>query len=315
MLLSSPVCLIEYIYLLRDRAHRIFQYGIYTFSAQLILLLAPVIAGKGYFWSVYGLLVITGLRWIWLIIILRRYARWKISYPFMREHIKLGAPLILTTLIAGSAQYTDGAIVSAWFDDPKMFAIFRYGAKEFPIVLMLAAGLNNALLPQFGTRNKFKESLATIKHKSGKLMHVLFPLTMVTLVFSRWLYPRMFTPEFLRSADIFMVYLLLVIPRMIFPHTIIIGRKRTRVAMWAAILVLILNIPLSLWLVQYYGTVGVALATFIVYVVEKIFLVSYLWIYMKIKPKEYIPLLTFAIYSVLLGILFVLVDRRILDIH
>ncbi len=33
LLLSSPVCLIEYIYLLNNRAHRIFQYGIYTFSA------------------------------------------------------------------------------------------------------------------------------------------------------------------------------------------------------------------------------------------------------------------------------------------
>ena len=32
ILLSSPVCLIEYIYLLNNRSYRIFQYGLYTFS-------------------------------------------------------------------------------------------------------------------------------------------------------------------------------------------------------------------------------------------------------------------------------------------
>ena len=37
LLLSNPVCLIEYIYLLNNRSYRIFQYGVYTFSLQLIL--------------------------------------------------------------------------------------------------------------------------------------------------------------------------------------------------------------------------------------------------------------------------------------
>lgn len=314
LLLSSPVCLIEYIYLLRNRAHRIFQYGIYTFLAQLVLIVTPVLAGKGIMWAIYGLLSITIVRWVWLIILLFRYSEFKISRDFMREHLKLGWPLIITSLISGSAQYIDGIIVSAHFDDPRMFAIFRYGAKEFPIVMMLATGLSNAMLPRFGTRIKLKESLAVIKSKSRNLMHYLFPMSMVVLLFARWLYPRLFTPEFLRSADIFMIYIMLVIPRLLFPHTIIIGRKRTGVAMSAAIFELLVNIPLSMWLVVDYGAVGVALATFVVYFLSKVYLAGYLWIKMKIKPGEYIPLLTFFIYSVLLTVLFVLIDHRIIDI-
>jgi Na+-driven multidrug efflux pump len=64
-----------------------------------------------------------------------------------------------------------------------------------------------------------------------------------------------------------------------------------------------------------YNIVGVALATFVVYVIEKVFLISYLWIKMKIKPSEYIPLKVYGIYSVLLSILFILIDHRIIDIH
>lgn len=314
LLLSSPVCLIEYIYLLRNRAHRIFQYGIYTFMAQLLLLMLPILAGKDIMWAVYGLLAITLVRWVWLVILLFRYAEFKISPDFIREHLRLGWPLIVTSLISGSAQYIDGIIVSAHFDDPRMFAIFRYGAKEFPLVMMLATGLSNAMLPQFGTRAKLHESLEVIKRKSRNLMHFLFPVSMLVLVFSRWLYPRMFTPDFLRSADIFMIYIMLVIPRLLFPQTIIVGRKRTGIAMRAAIFELLVNIPLSMWLVVDYGVVGVAVATFVVYFLSKVYLAGYLWVKMKIKPGEYIPLLTFWIYSVLLTILFVLIDHRIIDI-
>ena len=64
-----------------------------------------------------------------------------------------------------------------------------------------------------------------------------------------------------------------------------------------------------------YGTVGVALSTFIVYTFGKIFLVGYVWIKMKIKPSEYIPVKVYAFYSVLIAILFILIDHRIIDIH
>jgi len=316
VLLSSPVCLIEYIYLLNNRSYRIFQYGLYTFGVQLIFVLAPILMGKDIIWGVYGLLAVTGVRWIWLIVLLRRYAEIKISAEFMREHFYLGLPLIITTLISGSAQYIDGIIVSAVYRDPGWFAWFRYGAKEFPLAVMLANGLNNAMLPEFSTRTQMKESLAKIKEKSRGLMHICFPSTMLIMLLARWIYPRMFTPEFQKSADIFLLYSLLVIPRMVFPHTIIVGRKKTHITMIAAILEIGLNIPFSLLMIKWgYNIVGVALATFVVYLISRLYLIIYVWVKMKIRPSEYIPIKIFMLYSFLLGLLFVLIDHRIIDIH
>lgn len=316
MLLSSPVCLIEYIYLLNNRAHRIFQYGLYTFSAQLIFVITPVLLGKDILWSVYGLLAITGVRWVWLLILLRRYSEMTVSWKFMKEHLYLGTPLILTTLISGSAQYIDGVIVSAVYRDPAIFAWFRYGAKEFPLVLLLANGLSSAMLPEFSTRSMMKASLKKIKVKSKRLMHLLFPVTMVIMLFTRWFYPRIFNPDFQKSADVFLIYTLLIIPRLVFPQTIIVGRKRTHITMIAAIIELVLNIPLSLLMIKWgYNIVGVALATFIVYTVTKIYLAGYVWVKMKINPTEYIPMKIYFLYCILLTILFVLIDHRIIDIH
>ena len=316
ILLSSPVCLIEYIYLLNNRSYRIFQYGLITFTAQMILIIAPIIFGKTIIWSIWGLLGITVIRWIWLLILLRRYTEMKISFEFMKEHLYLGTPLILTSLISGSAQYTDGVIISAVYRDPAMFAWFRYGAKEFPLVLMLANGLSNAMLPEFATRERMRESLAKIRVKSKRLMHILFPSAMVMMIGTRWIYPRMFNPEFQKSADIFLIYSLLIIPRLVFPQTIIVGRKKTHISLISAILELAFNIPLSLLVIKWgYGLVGVALSTFIVYTIGKIFLIGYLWIKMNIKPSEYIPVRLYSLYCVLIGILFVLIDHRIIDIH
>jgi O-antigen/teichoic acid export membrane protein len=318
LLLSNPVCLIEYIYLLNNRSHRIFQYGYMTYGAQLILILVPFFVGKELIWSMYGLLAITGIRWIWLIILLRRYTEMRVSFEFIKEHLYLAVPLIITTLISGSAQYVDGVIIWAVFNDPATFATFRYGAKEFPLVLALASGLNAAMLPEFATRVQMKESLAKIKVKSKKLMHFLFPSAMFMLLFAKWIYPRMFTDEFLRSADVFMVYSLLIIPRLIFPQTILIGRKKTHITLIAAVLELAVNIPLSIYLARDYGgkglgTVGVALATFFVYCIGKLFLAGYLWIKMKIKPSEYIPLKIYTFYCILIGIIFILIDHKIID--
>lgn len=316
ILLNSPVQLIEYIYLLNNRSYRIFQYGLYTFTAQLIFILTPLLLGKGIIWSIYGLLLITFFRWIWLIILLRRYTEMKISVDFIREHLYLGIPLIITTLISGSGQYIDGVIISAVYRDPASFAVFRYGAKEFPLVLMLANGLNAAMLSEFATREKMKESIEKIRVKSKELMHLLFPATMLMMLISRWIYPLMFRQEFDKSSGIFLVYALLIIPRLVFPQTIIVGRKKTHITLIAAVIEIIVNISLSLLMIKWgYKLVGVAVSTFIAYIVSNLFLVGYVWFKMKIKPVEYIPLKVFAIYSFLIGILFILIDHRIINIH
>lgn len=315
ILLSSPVCLIEYIYLLNNRSYRIFQYGVYTFTAQLIFILTPLFLGKDIIWSIYGLLLITGFRWIWLIILLRRYSELKFSFDFIKEHLYLATPLIITTLISGSAQYIDGVIISSIYKDPAWFVLFRYGAKEFPLVLMLANGLSIAMLSEFSTRERMKESLELIKVKSTKLMHLLFPATMVMMLLAKLVFPLMFRAEFHRSAGIFLVYSLMIIPRLVFPQTIIVGRKKTHITLIAAIIELSFNIPLSLLLINGYGLVGVALASFIGYTANNLFMVIYVWIKMNIKPAEYIPLRIYAIYSVVLSILFILIDRQIIRLY
>jgi len=310
-LLSNPVSLIEYIYLLYNKAGQILMYGFIVFTAQVLFVVYPVALGYGLIAGIWGLIAISVVRFIWLLVLIRKYSEMKFSWPFIKEHIQLATPLVISTLLSGSAQYVDGIIVSAKFP-PERFAIFRYGAKEMPFVVSLAIGLNNAMLSQFSSIKKLKFSLLTLKKRSLRLMHILFPISILLLLFSNDIFPAVFTQRFQHSSGIFMVYLLLIISRLLFPQTILIGLKKTKIVMIASMLEIIMNIGLSLAMIPRYGIVGVAVATVIIFIIEKLILIAYNYFKLGIKPKDYIPIQWWVVYSILITIIFVLIDHKII---
>jgi O-antigen/teichoic acid export membrane protein len=84
--------------------------------------------------------------------------------------------LILATFLSGSAQFVDGFIVTSYFDE-ETFAVFRYGARELPLAMLLANALSNAMLPDFAQRENLTQNLRQLKENVSRLMHFLFPLT------------------------------------------------------------------------------------------------------------------------------------------
>ncbi len=313
LLLSSPANLVEYIYMVQDKNGNTLSYGYITSALQLIATIVPVALGYDIIWSLRGLVVVSVIKNIWLLTLLYNYAEIKYSFPFIKEVLAASGPIILSVLVGGSAQYVDGLIVTTNYGADG-FAIFRYGQKELPFVVMMAAGLSSALLVEFNRKEKLQETLLQLKKKSLRIMHSMYPLSIALLLFAKPLYKFIFTPEFTRSADVFVIYLLAILSRILFPHTIVIGLKKGKILFWTSIFELLGNILLSLYLVEDYGVVGVALATITVYFVSKAGLIAYNYFILGINPKEYIPVKWYAFYSFVLGTVFVLLDRGIVSI-
>ncbi|HKJ41124.1 MAG TPA: oligosaccharide flippase family protein [Sunxiuqinia sp.] len=307
LVLGVPANLIEYFFLIRKEPSRIFTYGSISFSLMVAMIIAPSIAGLPITFSLYGLIVITILRYIFLWVILLRGGPLKVSFPFMKEHLRLSAPLILSAVLSGSAQYVDGFIVTSRFDEAT-FAVFRYGARELPLVLLLANAFSNAMLPEFGNKQKLKENLKQIKMESLRLANLLFPLSAILLVTSHFLFPLVFNSQFEESATIFNIYLLLITSRLLFPQTLLIGLKETSIIAWASFLELIVNVALSLWFVTFWGIEGIAYATIIAYLFEKAFLVVRARGRLNISLTHYQNIFRHLIYSLLLLAVFYLVE-------
>lgn len=314
ILLNNPTNLIEYIYLLRNQSKMIFKYAVISYSLQLLCLIGPIILGYDIDFAFRGLIWITCFRLIWLFVLLFKYAEFKVSLPFIRTHLKLGYPLVISSLLSGSAQYVDNFLVALNFD-PSDFALFRYGAKEMPFVVMLANGLHSAMLPEFSISPDIRILLARLRHRSRRLINLLFPITIGLLLGSNWIFIHMFNPSFRPAADVFMVYLLLIISRLVFPQTILIGLQKTKPVMIASILEVIFNIILTLILMPIYKLTGVVLATVIVFAFEKIGLMAYLYYKLGIKPQRYVPVKLYLFYCIVLIGLFVLIDHRIIMLY
>ncbi len=87
-------------------------------------------------------------KWICLALLLFKYARFKPDWALLKQHLLLALPILLAIFVSGSSEYIDGLIVKNMhrkFGEVG-FAVFRYGAKELPILLIVANTLSTAMI-------------------------------------------------------------------------------------------------------------------------------------------------------------------------
>ena len=300
LLFIGPSFLAEYILLLKEKSKGLVLYGIVAFGIQLLAVAGPIALGYGLEEAMLGLVVSSVARFIITLGLLAKYAEFKLDKNFIQQFLVTAGPLMAATLLSGSAEYLDGFIVSKYFDEGT-FAVYRYGAKEFPLVLLLANAFSNGMVPKVAQLG-VKEAAQSIKKESLKLMHVFFPLSIGFMLVSEWLYPRLFNPDFIESAAVFNVYLLLVVSRLVFPQTLLIGLKKTKTIMLVAGLELAVNFGLSVLFVQQFGLVGIAFATVIASMFDKLVLMVWLKYSEGIAPATYWPWKWHVSFSLVLAL-------------
>lgn len=310
LVFNVPASMTEYYFLLKKKSLRIIFYGAFSFLLMVVLVLLPAWLAWGIEACIFGVLIWAFVRYLFLWLLLLRYAKLEFSMSYQREHIRVSVPLVLSALVSGSAQYVDGFIVRSRFDE-SVFAVFRYGAHEFPLVLLMANAFSNAMLPVFNAGRDLSSALHKIKEESSRLANLLFPISAILLLVSHWLFPVLFNPKFADSATIFNIYLMLVTSRLLFPQTILIGLRKTSLIAWASVGELVVNVGLSMWLVTIWGINGVAFATLVAYLFEKILLMAFVRVRLNLPVASYQNISRHLIYSLLLCGFFFVVEYLI----
>lgn len=218
------------------------------------------------------------LKFIFSLIYFTKICVCKIDKGLIKLHLNKAWPIIASFLLGGSAEYIDAYIVT-FFASSHDFALFRYGARELPLTMMFATALSNVVSGNIAKENlknpSLSDSFEKLKASSKRLMHILFPLTVILLVFSPYLYKYVYSDIFVDAYRIFNVYLLLIVSRLVFPHTILLGLQKNKIIFWLSVAVLIVNTGLSILFINIFGIVGVAYATLIVHYLYKLYLIIY----------------------------------------
>lgn len=298
LLFYMPSFLVDYIYLLRNQPKKILIFGFVAFTLQVIVVIFPIFLGWGLEWSILGLTGLGIVRFVWLVFVVLSYGSFNWKGKLMLSYWKISFPLILYALLSGFPTVFDNWVVGWFYNDKSTFAIFRYGARELPLAIALANALSTAMIPEVVKDQEL--AFTQLKNRALKLYHILFPISIVLVLTSWWWFPILFNPDFVESAAIFNVFLLVIISRLIFPQTILIGLGKTNTILLISIFETMLNVVLSIWLVNIYGLVGIAFGTVIAYLFEKIAIVIYLHFKHNISVVKYTPVGWFAGYSFLL---------------
>lgn len=301
LLLNNPSFIIEYFFYLQNRKKTLLVYGLVTAAASIMAAIVPVVLQYPITWSMYGLIGVAFIRLVYALNVLSGSTGLKPDFGLQMANVRLSAPLILSLFVSGSSEYIDGLIVKARFND-MFFALFRYGAKELPVLLILANTFSTAMVPQIA--GNLHTGLQEMKAKSAKLMHLFFPLSLALMVFSPVIYRYVFGESFVYSSIIFNIYLLLAIPRVLFPQTILTGLQQSRYLLISSVLEIIINVSLSVYLAGKIGLPGIAAGTFIAYTFDKLFLMAAVYSVNGIKPSAYIRLVPLFIYSTALLVAF-----------
>lgn len=310
-LLISPITFfVEYIYLLNNKLAKIYSYGMITYIIQLMLVVIPSFVYNDLAYSLWGLIVIVIIRLFWLLRVMFQFTTFEYSWEYIKHILKYARPLVLGAFIAGSIPYVDGILVSMHFDDT-VFAVFRYGARELPISVLLASAFSNAMIPILNASENFNDGLKQLKRQALHLMHLLYPLSIALLLVSFYLFKYVFNPNFIESAHIFNVMLLLIIPRMLFPQTILMAKGQNTYLLLSSVLEFIVKLVMSIWLLSLMGLIGIAFATLIAFIFEKGILMYFVKRQNNLLPQQYTYLGWYLFYSGLILTVYCLVEKVI----
>lgn len=299
-LLAAPAFLNEYFLLLLNKPKTILIYGIVGFLLQFYAIALPLFLFSRIEVALVHLLILNIGKFIFLLFLIMKYDNFFIDFSIIRILLKKCIPSILTLLIGGSMAFTDSYFIRYYFNDND-FAIFRYGARELPFVLLLANAFSNVMSGEVALANRegtLTDTFSKIKTESAKLMHYLFPLTIVLLFSSAWLYKTVYTEAYMDAFYIFNIYLLLILSRLVFPQTILLGLQKNVTLLKLSVVEWTLNLTFNFTLLYFWGMYGVALATVLSFMSEKI-LQSLVLAQQGIKPSKYIPMKTWLIYSII----------------
>jgi O-antigen/teichoic acid export membrane protein len=297
LLTNNPAFSIENAMLLEKENKSLVTYGMLFFIVQMLCPIIIVSLHLPIQYLIFAIVLFSICRFLFSFFKLFSKGNFTYHQKTMIFLLMAAAPLALSYLMSGAAEYVDAFIVTKYFGKGA-FGVYRYGAREFPVFLLLANTLSISMIP--GIASNLTQGLSELKKRSSFLMHIAFPTMIVLVLCSKWIYPFVFNQAFAPAATYFNYYALLLICRLVFPQTILMALKQNKIVLISATIELFLNVSLSLVLLPSFGILGIIWATIIAYSVDKLFLIAYCKWRLKLDIKAFIPLKTLAGYSLVL---------------
>jgi O-antigen/teichoic acid export membrane protein len=295
---------VEIVYLLHNKPKSIVVWGILGFGGQMLAIAIPALLGWGLTSGLQCLCLLALLKLIWTIIIIIKYTTSTLPNFSTKTYLAASTPLALNSFTGNLISLFDGWLVGNWFANPVIFAIFRYGSREFPWASALSTALGTATVPDIATNKDI--GINALKQRGTRLLHVVMPPSILLMLLTPTLFPIVFSAAFTEAAPLFQIYLLVTLSRVLLPNSILIGIGQSKVIFWTGIGELAMKVITGFLMLHWWGLAGIGWSVVVSYWFEKLVLAGYLWRNMGITPAKWLNWRLYLGYSLLLGLAYLI---------
>ena len=306
LIFNTPCFALENYYLVHKKSPHLLIWAASSYSLQVLSFILPLFFFKSLEAGFCGLLIAAVLKFVFTCSQLKVFESLLQVKSQMTQFIVYSWPVVFSFVIGGSYTYLNALLVEDNLSS-KDFILYRYGAREFPLFLIIANSFSlvySAKIAQGIKTKQVHESLLAFKSKSRTVMHQLFPLAVVLMLSSQFLFSVFYTQAFVNAFVVFNLMLFLILSRMLFPQTILLGYGHGKYFLYSSLTELIVGVSLSLILVQSHGLIGVSVAMIVAFTVEKLVLIVICY-YHKINFFKYLPIRVYLGYCGLLLLSFI----------
>ena len=303
--LYSPTILVELYYIINDLSKALINYGLIVFFCQLLLVIFAAILFHDIFFIFAALLVWIFLRWIWtlkLIFFSNEYS-FKFEFSKSRQFMVFSIPIIIHMLFSNGSEFVDGLLVEKYFS-PDQFSLYRYGAREFPLILVLVGAIRTTMIPL--AVNQLEKSMKMTRKEISKLMNIFYPAAIVLLFTSKYIFTFFYDSDYSYSALLFNIYLLTICSRFILSEIFIYASGKNKIFVFVSLTEVVLNFILSVILLKYLGLAGIAYGTFLAFLISKLYLVYFVKVKIGYSLSKYLNLRLYIVYTIILFISFII---------
>lgn len=247
----------DWIFLEKKMGSHLIPYALVVYSLQAVVVILSIF----YFSINIMLLGVTVILFLRLV-----HCHWLLrSGSFVRKSMisfaTVVTPLVAQAVVSGLMPFIDLWIVQSYYDETT-FLYFKYGARQFPLFLILLAGLRQGLLSKLRFSD-LKIKAMEVKDEIGTHAHIIFIPAILLMLLSPLLYTLVYDDGFILSALIFNTYLLILVVDVIIVQVFFYLQGDEWMLFKYSTAEVLLNLILSLTLVQFYGLNGIVWATVI----------------------------------------------------
>ena len=211
---------------------------------------------------------------------------------FLKQQVQYATPLGLAGILKATNSNVDRLILAAFFT-PEIFAIYSVGKFKIPFINMFFNSVSEVALPRLVEllkSNRVQEFLRLWKKLIIRLSVVGIGTFFFLQIVAYDLITLIFTDEYETSVPVFRIILLLILGPMMLYGNILRAMGHTKDIFRSYLIAFILSIPLTFFMVKYFGLIGAAISGVSAYYVNAIFQLVFSIIRLGKKFTEVFPI-------------------------